>query len=196
MSAFQNAKRQKTSSLSEEEELVSFTTTSESFSPAYDLSGKSKGGAQCSANGHFCFFCEYAETPVEGGDAVGQLKAMARELAFAKKELPVIVNAVYRAYESGVRQSVEWVQANGNVVTAPVWTPESIKRHLVYSNEFTGLFRDTVDRIFQSLITRLNDSAIDAESGLVHEDHRRALVETIQRYASWEKHTHSLASKK
>ena len=150
----------------------------------------------CSSCGDFCFFCEYAETPVEGGDAVGQLKAMARELAMSKKELPIIVNAVYRAYESGVRQSVEWIKDDGKVVTAPEWTTESIKRHLVYSNEFTGLFRDTVDRIFQSLITKLNDSAVDVESGLVHEDHRRALVETIGRYAQWEKHTHSLASKK
>lgn len=179
-----------------DEEETTFTCTKDAFSPAYDLAGRRGGGMQCSACGDFCFFCEYAETPVEGGDAVGQLKALARELALAKKELPIIVNAVFRAYESGVRQSVEWTRDDGTVVSAPEWTMEAIKRHLMYSNEFTGLFRNTVDHIFHSLIHRLNDSAIDTQSGLVHEDHRRALVETIKQYAAWEKHTHSLASKK
>jgi len=175
---------------------VSFTPSRDAFAPAYDTSGACGGGPQCSAHGDFCFFCEYAETPMEGGDIVGQLKGLARELAMSKKEMPLIANAVYRAYESGVRHKVEWTRGDGKVIAAPEWTLESIKRHLMYSNEFTGLFRTTVDRIFQSLITRLNETAVDANSGLVHEDHRHALVDTIKQYAAWEKHTAALTNKK
>ena len=173
-----------------------FTPSRDAFGPAYSTAGSCGGGPQCSAHDDFCFFCEYAEAGAEGADVVGQLKGLARELAVSKKELPVIANAVYRAYESGVRYTVKWTKPDGKVIAGPEWTLESIKRHLMYSTEFTGLFRTTVDRIFQSLITRLNEKAVDVQSGLVHEEHRHALVDTIKQYAAWEKHTAALAGRK
>jgi hypothetical protein len=177
-------------------EAPSFTPTQDAFCPAYDTRGGS-GGPQCSAHGDFCFFCEYAESPAEG-DAVGQLKALARELAAAKKELPIIVSAVFRAYEGGVRQSIEWTDNAGKVVVAPEWSLDAIRRHLTFSNEFSGLFHNTVDHIFQSLISRLNDTVVDRETGLVHDEHRKALVDTIRQYSAWERHTKgvSLTSKR
>jgi hypothetical protein len=86
----------------------------------------------------FCFFCEYSSSEnAHGLDHCAELRAIVTALAAQKKELPVIVDAVHRAYNNGPRPLVAWDNsATGETVTAPEWTREAITRHLLYSTEF------------------------------------------------------------
>ena len=118
---------------------------------------------------------------------VSELKGMAHALAADGKELPIVASAIHRAYDDSVREVVTWESPDGTVEN-PAWTIEAIKRHLLFSNEFSELFSTAVDQIFHSLIVHLNDTVIENGTGLVAEDHRRALIDTISNFARWQQH--------
>lgn len=85
----------------------------------------------------FCFFCEYSSSEAPAGvDYCAELRAIVTALAAQKKELPVVVDAVHRAYNNGPRALVSWESRTGETVSAPEWTREAITRHLLYSTEF------------------------------------------------------------
>ena len=126
---------------------------------------------------------------------VTELKAMAHALAADNKELPAVAEALHDAYNEGIRSLVSWDGPDGKV-SEPAWTIEAIKRHLLFSSEFGELFNAAVDQMFHSLIVKLNDSAVDAATGLVVEEHRKALMDTIAGFSKWQQHTSKNASKK
>lgn len=107
-------------------------------------------------------------------------------LSAQRKELPIIVRAVAKAYDAGPRALVEWeAPETGETVTAPEWTHESITRHLLYSTEFRCLFHSAVDQVFHALIVTQNASLITPDG--VDEDKRKALMNTIDTYGKWVK---------
>lgn len=157
----------------------------EAFEPTHALTTAGHGPS-CAASTDFCLFCKFSDGESDG--LVAQLKGLVRALHNEKKELGAIVDAVHRAYNDGIRDQVEWTRPSGAVVAKPQWSKTAIRRHILFSNEFTGLFDEAVDQIFQSLIWRYNNCAVDASSGLPNEEHRKALVDTIAQYAKWQQH--------
>ena len=153
----------------------------EAFEPTHGLT-TSGHGPSCAASPDFCLFCKFADDGQDG--MVSQLKALIRALHTEKKDLGAIVDAVHRAYNDGVRSQVEWSGPAG-CIKAPQWSKTAIRRHILFSNEFTGLFDDAIDQIFQSLIWRYNNCCIDSGTGLPNEEHRKALVDTIAQYSKW-----------
>lgn len=171
---------------------AAFVQGAEAFTAAYGLGD---GGPQCSGSPDFCFFCAFAGAAAGGGEMVTELKAMAHALAADSKELPVVAKALHDAYEDGIRDVVAWEGPDGTV-RRPAWTIEAIKRHLLYSTEFSELFGAAVEQIFHSLIVKLNECAVDRGTGLVVEEHRRALMDTIRGFAQWQQHTERKGKRK
>ena len=155
----------------------------EAFEPTHGLTSAGHGPS-CAASPDFCLFCKFSD---DGDGMVAQLKELVRTLHTEKKELGAIVDAVHRAYNDGVRSQVSW-QGPAGAVDEPAWSKTAIRRHILFANEFTGLFDEAVDQIFQSLIWRYNNCAVDVGTGLPNEEHRKALVDTIAQYAKWQQH--------
>lgn len=159
-----------------------FTPSASAYAPAYGLTA-SAAGPQCSASSDFCFFCEFQTAGI-----VGEMKALVHTLAADGKELPVIAEAVRRAYEDGIRAETVWTPAECPPVTGPEWTLASIKRHLVFSTEFSELFDSAVTQMFHSLIAAQNDVMVDRATGMVVEQHRSGFVDTVNTFIRWTKH--------
>lgn len=169
-----------------------FVPGAEAFTAAYGLGD---GGPQCSGSPDFCFFCAFAGSAAGGDETVTELKAQAHALAADKKELPVVAEALHDAYNENIRDIVVWDGPDGKI-HKPSWTIEAIKRHLLFSSEFSELFNAAVDQIFHSLIVKLNESCVDAQTGLVVEEHRRALVDTIANFSRWQQHCEKSSGQK
>ena len=146
---------------------------------AYGVDGPDKSGPQCSQSGDWCFFCEYASNAAVSGDIDlrGTLVTLVNVLQRDKRELAHIVDAVHERYSGSIQQYVE-----GN----KTWCRESIRRHLLYSTEFSDLFADVVTHVFQTIIHNLNENMVD-EDGRVLEAQRRAFVDTVKAYQGWER---------
>lgn len=155
----------------------------EAFEPTHALT-TSTHGPSCAASSDFCLFCKFSD---EKDGMIDQLKTLIKTLHSEKKDLGAIVDAVHRAYNDGVRDQVSWPSPSG-MVDKPAWTKVAIRRHILFSNEFSDLFDEAVDQIFQSLIWRYNNCAVDMGTGLPNEDHRKALVDTINQYSRWQQH--------
>lgn len=117
-------------------------------------------------------------------DVVGELKTLAKALASEGKEVPVIVAALQDAYNETARDLVEWSAPNGTVVVRPEWTVASINRHILFSTEL-NVFGNAVDQILHSVIYTLNNTLVDNSTGMIVEEHRRALMDTIKTRAMW-----------
>lgn len=158
-----------------------------SFEPAYRLCGKG-AGPQCAASGAFCFFCAFSESPAgsERG-LVEDLKELVRQLNSERKEVEVIAEAVFAAYNEMVRDEVEWTAPDGKIVEKPEWAKHTIQKHLLFSTEFEDLFDNGVDQIFHSLIYRLNDKAINTNDQTVDKETHGMLMETIKQFRAWKK---------
>jgi hypothetical protein len=160
----------------------------ENYVAAYPLNpnnaGKSKSAPQCSKSKDFCFLCEYSAGTPGDADVVGEMTGMARTMAEDGKEVPVIARALHESYETSARDLVDWKAPNGTVVQSPEWTMASISRHLLFSTELP-VFGNAVGQILHSVIYTLNNSLIDKTTGLVVEDHRKALMDTIRTTAVW-----------
>ena len=118
---------------------------------------------------------------------VEDLKELARQLASEKKEVEVIAQAIFQAYNDMVREDVEWTAPDGKVIAEPEWSITSIQRHLLFSTEFTDLFDNSIDQIFHSLIFRLNDRAINTADMSVDKDTHTMLMDTIKNFRMWKK---------
>lgn len=155
------------------------------YKAAYPLvDGTTTDAPQCSGSTDFCFLCEYSEGVAGDADVVGELKTLAKALASEGKEVPVIVAALQDAYNETARDLVEWTAPNGTVVERPEWTVASINRHILFSTEL-NVFGNAVDQILHSVIYTLNNTLVDISTGLIIEEHRKALMDTIKTRAMW-----------
>tara|TARA_Y100000592_G_scaffold99375_1_gene175179 strand:+ start:7565 stop:8155 length:591 start_codon:yes stop_codon:yes gene_type:complete len=169
-----------------ESDMVCVTATAEnSFVPAYRMMGEGTG-PQCAAHGQFCFFCTFSESP-DGTEnsLVTDLKELARQLSADRREVETIAEAIQNAYREMVQEDVEWTKPDGTVVASPEWSKLTIERHLLFSSEFEDLFDSNVDRIFHSLIYRLNEKAINAVDMSVDKENHAMLMTTIKNYRQW-----------
>ena len=157
--------------------------------PAYGLDPATLVDApQCSASGEFCFLCQF-EPDCEGNDLYTCITDLIDHMAHHKRELPAIVREVGRVYASQVRDSVEYRHEDtGELVQRPEWSASSIKRHLLFSTQFSGLFDQIVRHILHSLVVRHNATMLDGETGDPIEEKRRALCDTLKSLQSWEQH--------
>ena len=161
--------------------------------PAYDcyawnIAGST--GPQCSVSGEFCFFCTFQEasddTPDGEEDDCESLKSMVRSLAREKKELPIIVNNIYRIYEKHVRPQTEYTHPlTGATIKKPKWSKASIQRHLMYSREFPDLFDGIVEQVFHSIISSQQDRVMDKNTGAVIESRRQSLMDSVNNFSRW-----------
>lgn len=172
------------SDFEDHESMAGITT---SYGPAYGMSASSTAGPQCSAHQEFCFFCAYERDPGADsgstGDLYGSLSDMVQSMVQSGKEFHAIVHAVFTAYRDQIQRHIE----DPEYGMSPAWSKESVSRHLTYSSQFKGLFECNVRHIFQSLITAHNSTLIDKSSGEVVEEHRKALMGTLNTYMQWEK---------
>ena len=161
--------------------------------PAYDLQAWNivgSSGPQCSVSGEFCFFCVFREASEETEDGEEDdceaLKSMIRSLGRSKKELPIIVNNVYKTYEKHIRPQCEYNHPiTGAKISKPKWSKTSIQRHLVFSREFPDLFDGIVEQCFHSIITSQQERVMDRSTGSVIEDRRRTLMDTVNNFSRW-----------
>lgn len=153
----------------------------EEVHPAYPISSNTRNGPQCSQHkDDFCFFCEYASSGPDVGsdiDLRGSLTALINLLHRENRELAHIVESVHDRYTNSVRP---------HVPDQPHWSRDSIKRHLLYSTEFSELFVGVVTQVFQTIICSLNDTMMDDDNRVI-EHTRRAFVDTITAYTKWRK---------
>lgn len=127
---------------------------------------------QCSSSKDYCFLCENVDPEGSDGNAAA-IRTFVRELVAQKKEMPFVINSVHEIYSTEMAEQREW-------------SKESIKRHLLFSTEFEGLFSCVVDQLFVSLIMRTQARMVD-ETGAVDETNRKALLETIRAFGQWKK---------
>ena len=164
--------------------------------PLYSLGGS---GPQCSSSTDFCFFCAFdnvgnAESSVH--NVYENLKDIVRSMAENKKEISAIVQAVHKNYEEYVRPHVDYCHPVTQVtLSKPEWNTESIKRHLLYSTEFRGLFQAALEQVFHSLFTvqSANLVEVDETSGKSEVDSMRLKEynETVKTYLAFMKHQQS-----
>lgn len=157
--------------------------------PAYPLNPQqlAKGAVpQCCASDDFCFLCEYSATGTPGdGDVVGEMISIARGMADQGKDVHRIASTLLETYESSARDIVQWHAPNGSVVNRPEWTIASITRHVLFSSEI-GVFKNAIGQILHTVIYNINSNLIDAKTGLVIEEQRKALMDTIKTTATWQ----------
>lgn len=139
------------------------------------------GKPQCSQHPDtFCFFCEYAGTSAETGsdiDLRGTLVSLVTMLHREKREIAHIVDSVHERYVSSIQH---------HIPGTPEWGRTSIRRHLLYSTEFTALFTNVVTQVFQTIIHSLNETMMDDDNHVI-EQNRRAFVDTVKAYQQWKK---------
>ncbi len=162
----------------------------ESYGPAYSL-GSERGGPQCASCNDFCFFCRFSEGKSadanSGGSIIQDFKDMVRQLASERKEVDTIVDALFSAYTEHAQKDVEYVNSDGETITAPTWKKSAIKRHLLFSREFEELFDHSIENIFHSTIYYLNDKLVHRDTRTVEPKTHQMLMETIKTYRAWKK---------
>ena len=89
-------------------------------------------------------------------------------------------------YKDTVQPHITWVHPTTCVeVKQPEWGKASIRRHLLYSGHFPQLFKSLIAHIYRAVIAKQNESMIDADTGMVIEDHRKAFCDTVESYRKW-----------
>lgn len=161
--------------------------------PLYGFGGL---GPQCSGSTDFCFFCAFdngGSANISEDNLHENLKDIVRQMAENKKEINSIVTAVHNNYTQYVQQHVEYCHPVTNIkMTAPEWNTESIKRHLLYSTEFRGLFQAALEQVFHSVFTVQSAGlvATDETTGKNEIDSMRLkeFNETVKTYLAFMKH--------
>jgi hypothetical protein len=159
--------------------------------PAYSYRAGAGAGPSCSGSPDFCFLCQYCGTKehhVGDTNYTDEIRQLVNQLAADKKELPVIVTAVSRAYDAGAKQFIQFTFPNGAVVNNPTWSRASIERHLMFSTEFKDIFRHSIDHIYHALIVE-EQSRVMLPGGGVNQQAKRSLLQTIDSYAKWMQRT-------
>jgi len=156
--------------------------------PAYGLDPETIVDApQCSASGEFCFLCAFEPDARADGDAWQSIVDLIHTLVAAKREIPAIVRTVVSVYDHSVRPSLVYTHPDtGATVERPRWTASSVRRHLLFSEQFPNLFGGVVTCMLHSIIVRYNASMIDSTTGAPIEETRRAFVDTIKALQRWE----------
>lgn len=160
------------------------------FQPLYGIDGHGTG-PQCSHSHDFCFFCAFDECPEaanknSSADLYGSLKDVVRSMAASNRELPVIVNMVHNHYEEHVRDFVEYEHPQTRaVISKPVWTRQSIRRHLLFSTEFKELFNVVIQQMYHSMIALQNQNMCDAATGEVDGDRAKQFHDTMKSYVQF-----------
>jgi len=162
----------------------------EGYQPAYGINAASDcGGPQCQSHPDYCFLCSFEPEPSAAGtddDLYQTIVDLVSDLAQQEKELPQIVNVVYMTYLKNVQPHLVWENpATGCTVTAPAWCKESIRRHLIHSNQFK-FFPSIVRNIFHSIVVKQNECMMDKATTMVVDEHRKAFIETIDAYRKFE----------
>ena len=150
---------------------------SEEGSPAYAMS-HTGSGPQCSHSSEYCFFCEHASDGSCGDgdvDLRATLVTLVNLLHREKKEVSVIVDTVACRYNEQIKMHVDGEMD---------WPKSSIRRHLLYSSEFSQLFDGVVTQIFHTIVYNLNDNLMGVD-GQVDEEKRRAFVDTVKALQGW-----------
>ena len=178
------------------------------FRCAYAVdAARDHGGPSCVSSPDFCFFCSFEPDAVASADADGamggrgdgdgdlysSLVDLVNDLTGQKKELDLIVNVVASVYARTVQPHITWESLAGGVVEAPAWGKASIRRHILHSRQFAGLFPSVVRGMFHSIICKQNATMVDAETGMVVEETRKAFIDTADAYRKWETWAASVA---
>ena len=151
--------------------------------PAYSTGGPNvlvQEGVHCSMfPDEFCFFCAYeknTETQGSEADLYSSLVDLVQHQSDLKREPAAIAQHIFSQYNSAVRP---------HVPNQPVWTRASITRHIIYGGQFTAIFDTSISAMFTSLIARQNAALVDAVTGTVIEDNRKAFCDTVSSYVKW-----------
>ena len=161
--------------------------TSESM-PAYSISGNTNHNPQCSGNDTFCFFCEFEPNPESADDPATGLRALVQEMITAKAEVPMIIKKVAAAYETQVRGMISWEDpTTEELVHGPEWLPESIKCHLLHSNEWKSVFSDVIERVFHNIILRQQTHMFADSDGLPDPEVHDQFLTTVKTFIQYRK---------
>ena len=125
--------------------------------PAYGVDAATLVDApQCSQSGEFCFLCAF-EADANGNDLYGSVVDLVEHLVAQKREIASIVRQVSQVYDTTVRDSVVYNHPDTDEeIRQPHWSHSSIRRHLLFSTQFSGLFDQVVQHILHSLVVKHN----------------------------------------
>lgn len=160
------------------------------YQPLYGIDGHGCG-PQCSQSQDFCFFCTFDECPEaatsdSGADLYNSLKDVVRSMGKSNRELSTIVTTLHNHYEEHVRAYVEYEHPETRaVIKQPVWTKQSIRRHLLYSTEFRELFNVVIQQMYHSMIVLQNQTMCDAVTGEVDGDRAKQFHDTMKSYVQF-----------
>lgn len=141
---------------------------------------KKRGNLTCSGTSEFCFLCSYMSTE----ECEVDLRAHISELAERGSEVITIARAVYSIYNSAIRPTLVHVDDDGTKHTSPEWTLDSIKKHLLLSGEYEGIFSSYERYVLKSLILRQAESVID-ETGAVDDGRAKQLLASIKLFSEY-----------
>ena len=137
-------------------------------------------GPQCSQHAEFCFLCAYAQQEHSGSsgdiDLRQTLVTLIRALEKERKEIHMIVQAIFTRYNDSIRP---------HVPDQPAWSTASINRHLLYSTEFSSLFHHNITQMFHSILYKLNETMVDVNGNIVDEC-RKSFLETTASFLKWQ----------
>lgn len=141
---------------------------------------KKRGNLTCSGTNEFCFLCSYMSTE----DCEVDLRAHISELAERGSEVVTIARAVHSIYNSAIRPTLVHVDDDGTKHTSPEWTLDSIKKHLLLSGEYEGIFSSYERYVLKSLILRQAESIMD-ETGAVDDGRAKQLLASIKLFSEY-----------
>jgi hypothetical protein len=155
------------------------------LAPAYNAGGSSINSTKnqpCSMYpDEFCFLCEFQGSAKTDGlevDLYTAIIKLCKELSAQKREVSQIAYHVYEMYVTTIQVHVD---------SELEWTKESIVRHLLHSGQFQPVFDDSVRSMFTSLITLINGSLVDVDSGQVVKENVKLFCETVKHFSAWKK---------
>lgn len=153
--------------------------------PAYQYNPRRNVGPSCAAYNDFCYLCEFSRHDCGDTNYVEEIRQLALQLGREKKELPVVVQAVSRAYAEGAKQWVVYEHPDtGAEISRPDWSKESITRHLLHCAEY-GFYNDTINYMFQNIIKLEQESVIDPVNETVIQEQKDNLLRSIAAYGDW-----------
>lgn len=160
---------------------------SDDGAPAYDLNPwrnkkRSTRGPQCSQFNEFCFMCQFNEGK-DPDDVYGVLVETITQLVKEGKEISTIAQVVQHNYDANIRGDIVYVDPEtGLEIESPPWTRDSITRHILFSKRWPELIEDICEAMLVGVITNINEYVIGPD-GRVREEDRKALCDTIDRFA-------------
>lgn len=181
--------------------------------PAYNTNAwrtSDSYGPQCSQSGDFCFLCyKNRKTPIESsreddgdGDAeevaldddmpdeqrdwVAQTKSVISTYVAEKLERPIIVMKVYALYNKHIRKRVKYRNFHtGEIVHRPMWTRESIDRHITHSGEWPEIYETNVDQAIHAVMDTQQQHLRDMSTGMMIPERVEQWMKTGEFLIKW-----------